>query len=215
VLLNKEEKMKKTTISKLALGLLAALSFNAMADENPWMVRARATHLNWDNKNDSQLSNAVGADVNAKNQTIPEVDVTYFFTKNIAAELVLSYPQRVEVRAGQDTLGSVTALPPTLLAQYHFTQFGPLKPYVGAGINYTRFGSRDLGAGNLVSVEQSSFGYAAQVGADYMLTKNWGINLDVKYIQIKTDVVLNSANASLGKLDLSPIATSVGVTYKF
>jgi len=206
--------MKKTTISKLALGLLAALSFNAMADENPWMVRARATHLNWDNKQDAQLASA-GLDVNAKNQTIPEVDITYFFNKNIAAELVLSYPQRVEVRAGQTSLGTVTALPPTLLAQYHFTQFGPLKPYVGAGINYTRFGSRDLGAGNLVSVEQSSFGYAAQVGADYMLTKNWGINLDVKYIQIKTDVVLNSANASLGQLDLSPIATSVGVTYKF
>ena len=41
--------MKTTTISKLALGLLAALSFNAIAQENPWMVRARATNLNWDN----------------------------------------------------------------------------------------------------------------------------------------------------------------------
>jgi outer membrane protein len=208
------KKMKTTTISKLALGALVVLSFNAIAQENPWMVRVRATNLNWDNKNDAQLVSAVG-EVTAKNKTIPEVDITYFFNKNIAAELVLSYPQRVEVRAGSSSLGTVTALPPTLLAQYHFTQFGPLKPYVGAGINYTRFGSRDLGLNNAVSVEKSSFGYAAQIGADYMLTKNWGINLDVKYIQIKTDVVLNSANASLGNLDLSPIATSVGVTYKF
>jgi outer membrane protein len=56
-------------------------------------------------------------------------------------------------------------------------------------------------------------GLAAQVGADYMLTKNWGINLDVKYIKIKTEVY--AAGTHVGNLDLSPIATSVGVTYKF
>jgi outer membrane protein len=204
--------MNKKTISKLALGLLAALSFNAIAQENPWMVRVRAMNLNWENKQDAQLAGA-GLNLNAKNQTIPELDITYFFTKNIAAELVLTYPQRVDVRTNSSSLGTVTALPPTLLAQYHFTQFGPLKPYVGAGVNYTRFGSRELSTAGTYSVEKSSIGYAAQIGADYMLTKNWGINLDVKYIQIKTDVL--SAGVSAGTLDLSPIATSVGVTYKF
>ena len=206
--------MNKKTISKLALGLLAALSFNAIAQENPWMVRVRATNLNWENKQDAQLAGA-GLNLNAKNKTIPEVDITYFFTKNITAELVLTYPQRVDVRSHNNSLGTVTALPPTLLAQYHFTQFGPLRPYVGAGVNYTRFGSRNLNAGDTHSVEKSSVGYAAQIGADYMLTKNWGINLDVKYLQIETDVIVNSSGASAGTLKLSPIATSVGVTYKF
>ncbi len=208
--------MNKKTISKLALGLLAALSFNAIAQESPWMVRVRATNLNWENGQSTAAiqPGASGLDVNAKDKTIPELDITYFFTKNIAAELVLTYPQRVDVRSYSTSLGTVTALPPTLLAQYHFTQFGPLKPYVGAGVNYTRFGSRELNNGNtFYSVEKSSVGYAAQIGADYMLTKNWGINLDVKYLQIKTDVI--SGGASAGTLDLSPIATSVGVTYKF
>ncbi len=205
--------MNKKTISKLALGLLAALSFNAIAQESPWMVRVRATNLNWENGQSTATINASGLNVNAKDKTIPELDVTYFFTKNIAAELVLTYPQRVDVRSHSTSLGTVTALPPTLLAQYHFTQFGPLKPYVGAGVNYTRFGSRNLGDADQYSVEKSSVGYAAQIGADYMLTKNWGINLDVKYLQIKTDVI--SGGTSAGTLDLSPIATSVGVTYKF
>jgi len=209
--------MNKKTISNLALGLLAALSFNAIAQESPWMVRVRATNLNWEN---GQSTAAIqpggsGLDVNAKDKTIPEFDITYFFTKNIAAELVLTYPQRVDVRSYSTSLGTVTALPPTLLAQYHFTQFGPLKPYVGAGVNYTRFGSRNLGSADQYSVEKSSLGYAAQIGADYMLTKNWGVNLDVKYLQIKTDVIVNSSGASAGTLNLSPIATSVGVTYKF
>ncbi len=205
--------MNKKTISNLALGLLAALSFNAIAQESPWMVRVRATNLNWENGQSTATINASGLNVNAKDKTIPELDITYFFTKNIAAELVLTYPQRVDVRSHSTSLGTVTALPPTLLAQYHFTQFGPLKPYVGAGVNYTRFGSRNLGDADQYSVEKSSIGYAAQIGADYMLTKNWGINLDVKYLQIKTDVI--SGGTSAGTLDLSPIATSVGVTYKF
>ena len=203
--------MNKKTISKLALGLFAVLSFNAIAQENPWMVRVRAMNLNWEN---GQTGAAQTLNVNAKDKPIPELDITYFFTKNIAAELVLTYPQRVDVRTNSSSLGTVTALPPTLLAQYHFTQFGPLKPYVGAGVNYTRFGSRELNNGSdFYSVEKSSLGYAAQIGADYMLTKNWGINLDVKYLQIKTDVI--SGGTSAGTLDLSPIATSVGVTYKF
>ena len=203
--------MNKKTISKLALGLVAALSFNAIAQESPWMVRVRATNLNWDN---GQTSTVQALDVNAKDKTIPEFDISYFFNKNIAAELVLTYPQKVDLRAGSTKIAEVKALPPTLLLQYHFTDFGPLKPYVGAGVNYTRFSSyKDLNSGLNTSADKSSVGLAAQVGADYMLTKNWGINLDVKYIKIKTEVY--SAGTHVGNLDLSPIATSVGVTYKF
>ena len=206
--------MKKATISKLALGLLAELSFGAMAQENPRMVRVRAVYADWQN---GQSGNASSLNIQAQNQWLPEFDISYFFTKNIAAELVLTYPQNVNItsNAAPNKTGTITALPPSLVLQYHFTDFGPLKPYVGAGINYTRFGSRNLGSANAFSVETSSIGYAAQVGADYMLTKNWGINLDVKYIQIETDVIANASNTSAGTLKLSPIATSVGVTYKF
>jgi outer membrane protein len=195
----------------LALGLFAVMSFNAIAQESPWMVRVRATNLNWDN---GQTSTVQALDVNAKDKTIPELDITYFFSKNIAAELVLTYPQKVDLRAGSAKIAEVKALPPTLLLQYHFTDFGPLKPYVGAGVNYTKFSSyKDQSGGLNTSADKSSVGLAAQIGADYMLTKNWGINLDVKYINIKTEVY--SAGTHVGNLDLSPIATSVGVTYKF
>jgi outer membrane protein len=202
--------MNTKTVSKLALGLLAALSLNVMAQENPWMVRVRATNLNWDN---GQTSGVATNDIKAKNTTIPEFDVSYFFTKNIAAELVLTYPQRVNVDLGAGNIGYVRALPPTLLAQYHFDSIGPVKPYVGAGVNYTIFSRRESLLGGAAAIDNASLGYALQAGADYMLNKNWGINLDVKYIQIKTDVKVSGAN--IGNLNLSPIATSVGVTYKF
>jgi len=203
--------MNTKTVSKLALGLLTALSLNVMAQENPWMVRVRATNLNWDN---GQTGTVQTLGINAKNTTIPEFDVSYFFTKNIAAELVLTYPQRVNVNStALGDLGYVRALPPTLLAQYHFDSIGPVKPYVGAGVNYTIFSRRESLLGGAAAIDNASLGYALQAGADYMLNKNWGINLDVKYIQIKTDVKVSGAN--IGNLNLSPIATSVGVTYKF
>ncbi|MEY4556998.1 MAG: hypothetical protein RLY42_171, partial [Pseudomonadota bacterium] len=88
-------------------------------------------------------------------------------------------------------------------------------PFVGAGVNYTIFSSRKNLVSGTYSIENSSTGLVAQVGADYMLDKNWGVNFDVKYIKMNTDVFTNNNGASIGNLNLSPIATSVGVTYKF
>jgi outer membrane protein len=97
--------------------------------------------------------------------------------------------------------------------QYHFTQFGQFKPYLGAGVNYTLFSKRTNLLGGAASVERSSFGYAVQAGFDYMLDKNWGINVDLKYAQIQTDVFVGGVKQ--GKLDLSPTMFGVGLTYKY
>lgn len=202
--------MKKLLIS----GLLGACVFGAMtavqAQESPWMVRARAVNLNWNNGQKDGLSGPV----EAKNKTIPEFDVTYFFSKNVAAELVLTYPQKVKITAGGADIGSVKALPPSLLLQYHFTEMGQFKPYVGAGVNYTLFSDRKLASG-AVEVDKSSFGYAAEIGFDYMLDKNLGLNVDLKYAKINTDVTVVVGGAKAGRLDLSPIMFGVGLTYQF
>src|SRR5574344_2606815 len=129
--------MKKTLLA--AAALCALTSGAAMAQQHQqdgkWMVRARAVHLDSANKDSTPL------DLSVNNKMIPELDISYFFTPNFAAELILTYPQKHNVRAGGAKIGSLKHLPPTLLAQYHFTNFGAFKPYVGAGINYTRFSS--------------------------------------------------------------------------
>lgn len=201
--------MKKTLLSTLILATLGMASAVASAQENPWMVRVRAVNVEFDNKG------AAGtAGVWAKDKTIPEVDISYFFTKNIAAELVLTYPQKVDVYLGSANLGHLNVLPPSLLLQYHFTNFGQVKPYVGAGINYTTFGRHAKLNNNDVTVDKSSIGYAAQVGVDYMIDKHWGVNLDVKYVQIDTNV-RSAALGNVGELKLNPVTAGVGVTYKF
>lgn len=199
--------MKKTLLSTLILATLGMASAVATAQENPWMVRVRAVNVNWENGGQANTGNS---NVWADDKTIPEVDISYFFTKNIAAELVLTYPQRVDIYSSASNIGHLNALPPSLLLQYHFTNFGQIKPYVGAGINVTHFGRNDSLGGNTISVDKYSIGYAAQVGVDYMIDKHWGVNLDVKYLQIDTKV-----SGGIGELKLNPVTAGVGVTYKF
>jgi outer membrane protein len=196
--------MKKTLLSTLVLATLGMASAVATAQENPWMVRVRAVNVKWENGGQANTSST---NVWADDKNIPEVDISYFFTKNIAAELVLTYPQKVDIYAGASKLGHLNALPPSLLLQYHFTNFGQVKPYVGAGINLTHFGRNDSYGGP--AVDKYSVGYAAQVGVDYMIDKHWGVNLDVKYLQIDTYV------SGVGELKLNPVTAGVGVTYKF
>jgi len=204
----------KTLVAVLAvMTSLAPIAAQAQSSSgNPWMVRVRAVDLLWANGQSGSV--VQGANVKAKDQIIPELDVSYFFTKNIAAELVLTYPQSIQIDAGGNKLGTIKALPPSLLLQYHFTDFGAFKPYVGAGVNYTIFSSRNNLSGGAYSVDSSSFGAVGQVGMDYMLDKNWGLNVDLKYATMSTNVT-TAAGVDGGKLTLNPWMPAVGVTYKF
>ena len=197
--------MKKTLLA--AAALCALTSGAAMAQNYPqdgkWMVRARAVHL------DSANKDSTGLDLSVNNKMIPELDISYFFTPNFAAELILTYPQKHDVRLNGAKIGTLKHLPPTLLAQYHFTNLGAFKPYVGAGINYTRFSSVDI-LGGALNVKKNSFGPALQVGFDYALDKNWSINFDVKKVYIDTNV-----SGGIGKFKVDPVLVGVGLGYRF
>ena len=199
--------MKKQLI---ALAALAAFGLGAaQAQTSPWMVRARAVNLDMVN------SDSTGLGLTVNNKTIPEVDVSYFFSPNLAAELILTVPQKQTVASNGTALGTFKHLPPTLTLQYHFTGLQGFKPYLGAGVNYTRISSVNLDAGalNPVTLDSHSFGAALQAGVDIPLDKNWSINLDVKKIYLQTDVYSNGVNA--GTLKLDPVAVGVGVGYRF
>ena len=209
-------RIKSLVAAMAAVAALAPIAAQAQAEENPWMLRVRAVDLLFQNGQSNTVSTL---NVKAQNEWIPEFDVSYFFTKNIAAELVLTWPQQVNITAGSgnNNVGKVSALPPSLLVQYHFTDLGAFKPYVGAGVNYTIFGNRQNfpALGNSVQVDQNSVGVVGQIGADYMFDKNWGLNVDVKYVQMSTNVTTVAGGTNLGKLTLNPWTPGVGVTYKF
>ena len=216
--------MQKEILAAAAAGVLLA-SFNVRAEDENWMMRVRAVHVGWINHSDPIAALAVPANgLHLEDKTIPEVDISYFFTKNLAAELILTYPQKHIVRvtqsaAGAFDAGSLKELPPTLTLQYHFMPDAQFRPYVGAGFNYTTFSSVDLApldavSGGTNSVSRSNFGGALQVGFDVKVGANSYINFDVKKLYIKTDLT-NSALGKLSTIKGDPLLVGIGYGFKF
>ena len=191
--------MKKSLIT---LALIAAMPATALAEN--WMMRVRAIDIAPD-----VSSSLAGLDVS--DEWVPEIDFTYFVTPNIGVELILGTARHEVTLAGVGSLGKLNVLPPTLTVQYHFNPTSKIKPYVGAGLNYTRFYNVDLPG---LKVDSNSFGGALQAGVDIEVTKNGYINLDVKKIWIDTDVT-TTAGAPVSSLDIDPVVWGIGYGFRF
>ena len=231
--------MKK---SLLVLAVLSAFApVLAQAEAGDWVVRVRAASVNPDEK--SKLAETVaanvadvmtpGANLAVGNNTIPELDISYYITKNIAAELILAVGTKHKVSVvgdanptvGNQYLGKVNLLPPTLTAQWHFNPDQMIDPYIGAGVNYTHSFDPKLtfsdGAliGDEIKIQRNRFGLVAQAGVDVNLGSGWLINADVKYINVSTDVKMRADSASpwvkIDDLDINPWVFGVGIGKKF
>ena len=205
----------RKSVAAIVLLLSAAAGSQALAQqvqEGSWLVRVRAAHLDPANKSDPVGGVGAANRLTVESRTIPEIDVTYFFTPHWATELVLTYPQKHRVSLDGTDIGSFKHLPPTLTLQYHFTPEKTFSPYVGAGLNYTRISSVNLlnGAADL---ESSSVGPALQAGIDYKINRNWSLNLDVKKIYIRSDV--NTAAGTISQVKVDPLLIGVGIGYRF
>jgi outer membrane protein len=218
--------MKK--VLALTAAVVAALGSTAVfaETEGNWMMRIRAVDVRPEHK--STTYGPVSADqIYLENKTIPEVDFTYFFSKNLAAELILTYPQKMDVTVtGFNKVGDIKVLPPTLTLQYHFMPDATFRPYVGAGINYTSISNISLapldgvttglnsGTSAPNTLDKNSWGGALQIGFDVKVGANSYINVDYKKLYIKTDL----KNPTLGitsTLKVNPDLFAIGYGFKF
>jgi len=188
-----------------ALAGAVLLSTNSFAAAGDIVARVRAVNVAPHNSS----SPVVGAALSSK--TIPEVDFSYYFTDNISAELILTYPQKHTVSLNGASLGTLKELPPTLLAQYHFMPGSSFSPYVGAGLNYTNYSNINMPG---FSTSRSSTGGALQVGFDVPINKNLSFNVDLKKVYMDIDVN-TAAGAYVTTLNIDPVLFGVGLGWKF
>ncbi|MCK9236972.1 MAG: outer membrane beta-barrel protein [Thiopseudomonas sp.] len=221
--------MRKTLLATSLLAAAVAAPSAYAHQAGDILVRAGAVHVST-HESSSKIkvngSAVPGSKATLNNDTQLGLNFAYMVTDNIGVELLAATPFKHDVKVkgvGPDfKLGTIKHLPPTLSAVYYPMASGSaFQPYVGAGINYTWFfdekvssGAKADGFRNLSL--KNSWGLAAQVGADYMLTDNIMINGQIRYIDIDTTASVNlGPNKVKVDVDVKPWVYMVGVGYKF
>ncbi len=195
--------MKLSKFASLTAGTLIVMASGAYADAGDIYGHLRVLNIN-----PNVSTNIAGAGVDAR--TTVEVGGTYFFTKEIAAELGVTQAKHDATTSGSN-IGTFKITPVNLAMQYHWNMGAPFIPYAGAGINYTKISGVDIGG---VALEDSTTGGLLQLGGNYDLSKQWGLNGDIKKVWIKSDAFA-PGGGKLGNIDVNPWFFSVGVAMKF
>ncbi len=222
------------TASLLALAIAAPLAHAHQAGDI--IVRAGAITVDPQESSSDIWVGALGTDVAGTKATLDSdtqlgLNFAYMLTNNIGIELLAATPFSHDVGvkgmpggfAGLNgKLGSLKHLPPTLSVVYYpLDASSAFQPYVGAGINYTWFFDTKLsseaeGKGFSGLDMKDSWGLAAQVGMDYMLTDNIMLNAQVRYIDIDTTGTTNIFGDKVKvDVDVDPFVYMVGLGYKF
>lgn len=205
--------MKSLVVCSAIAGMALASGWPSAAEahgQGDWLVRAGLSLVDPKSTNHPVVS----VDDDLK----PSLNLAYMVTDNIAVDLLGAWPFKhdIKLNEGGATVGSTKHLPPTLSLQWHFLPGAQFQPYVGAGLNYTRFFSEKT-TGPLAGSELSlgsSLGWAVQAGADLMFGDSFFFNVDVRKIRIRTEAKLDGA--ALGpKVEIDPMVYSVMLAWRF
>jgi outer membrane protein len=206
--------MKTIAAAAISAGLLLALPSSVLAHQAGDIILRVGAHVV-----DPQSDNGTLADgalsVDVASDLRPTIAAEWMWTDQLGIELLASLPFEHDIRLNGVDAGSTRHLPPTLSVQWHFNPSGTVQPYLGAGINYTVFGeerSRGPIAGADLELD-SSWGLAAHAGIDFVLNDKWMLGVDVRAIDIDTDVRVDGAR--VGTVNIDPLVYGVYVGYRF
>jgi outer membrane protein len=194
----------------LAVALVAALAQPAFAGD--WTVKIGAHAVNPKSGNGTLAGNLpIDIDTTIR----PSIMIEYLWTPNWGIEVLAAVPFKHEITTGGTKIGEITHLPPTFSLQYHFNPGGQISPYLGAGFNYTFIydeKARGPIAGSRLKLDDS-FGLAAHAGIDFRMNDRWSLGVDVRWIDLDSDVKLDGAE--IGTANVDPLAYGLYALYRF
>lgn len=195
-----------TSVLALALGLSLAPVAQA-APASPWLVRLGVSDV----APDSDHSRTLAGDVDVEHGLGMSFNVAYFITPQIAVDVLAAAPFKQDVAVNGSEVASVKHLPPVLSLQYHFAPEAAIRPYVGAGVNYTLFMDEQIRGADLRL--KNSAGLAGQVGVDIPVTPRITLGADIRYIDIDSEARVNGTR--IGTLHIDPLVCTLNVGYRF
>ncbi len=161
-----------------------------------------------------------GADAEVGDATTLLFTFEHMFTPNVGVELVLGVPPKIKAKATGSVayLGDVLEarnVAPSLILNYHFGDAGSaLRPYVGLGVNYTKFTDVKTPYGWDVKLGDST-GFLVHAGVDYAFNKNWGLFASIARVDVKSKLVAKGATVLQTKIDFAPRTYEAGISYRF
>ncbi len=215
--------------TKLSIAILTSLLALSPAAHANFSVNVGAINVNPDNDG-SKINEAPTRGLKGDSDTQLGITVDYAFNDQWVLELIAATPFSHDVEGTGGLAGNKIAdikhLPPSLVAQYHFLDSSyALRPFVGVGINYTTFFDEQPSAALKATLETNdvevklddSFGFVAQVGANYKIDEKWGLHAMVSIMDIDTDatVYANGAKALTSTVSLDPVVAMFGLKYSF
>lgn len=203
--------------------MLAAVVASGAAQAQDWTFKIGATRYDAHSRTSGIVGIGVppGADAVVGDANTVIFVVERALTPNVGVEAVIGIPPRIKARAtgsvaflGDDVL-SAKNVAPTFFLTYHFgSAADTLRPYIGAGFNYTMFRSARSSLAPQVTLTDS-FGLAVHAGIDYALTRNIGLWASVSRIDVKSDLVAVASTVLTTSIDFRPYTYSAGVRYTF
>ena len=203
--------------STLLFAALAAASVSAPAlaqSKGDWLLGVGAHQVAPKSDNGSLAGGTLDVDVGTDIR--PTITAEYFIADNWGIEVLAALPYEHDINIrGLGRVGSTKHLPPVVSLQYHFNSQGKVSPFVGAGINYTRFFSTETSgalAGNDLDLD-ASWGLAAHAGLDVKISDRGALRVDMRWIDIDSDASLNGNR--IGTVNIDPLVYGVAYVHRF
>lgn len=212
----------KLRLTILAAGTLALMTAGSAFAEG-LTVKTGAIRYNTHSKTSgiSGIGIPAGADAQVGDASTVVFTFEKALTSNVGVELVLGVPPTVKSKATGsvaflgDNVLSAKNLAPTVFINYHFGSPGDaLRPYVGLGLNYTKFVSIQSKLAPSVQMSES-MGMAWVGGVDYAINRQWGLYASASSLDVRSNVVGVASTVLTTSIDFRPVVYSVGASYKF
>lgn len=163
------------------------------------------------------------ADIDFDGSTGWGVDADIFFGDRLSLDIGASMtPLESNItrrRAVGATGGDIDMIPITGILRWHLLPNAMIDPYIGGGAAYVLLEDGDDGIEGFDQLDfDDDVGFAVNAGVGIRLGERFGLNVDAKYVPLETNataVVVGGGETADGRVEISPIIVSAGLSLRF